>query len=879
MVNILFEETGMKADEANAKKSEIREDVWIPTQCHRCQAQCGILAHRVNGVIVKLEGNPNSTAGSKGGLCSKGLAGLQLLYDPNRLKVPLRRTNPEKGIGVDPKWKEISWDEALDEIAARLKKVREEDPTKIMLVGGMGAGPVANQMLMRLLSTPKGHPINYFGRGIICGSAGHLVNQMFHGAFIQNPDWKRCNYQIQFGTNAGFAHFWQYSNRLALEAIERGMKLVVFDPVHGYAAAKATEWVPLIPGTDAAVCLAMLNVIVNDLGIYDAVFLKQKTNAPYLVGPDGHYVRDTNTRKPMVWDTTDAKAKIYNDQGIGDFALDGAYEVNGIKCCPAWHLLKERFKEYPPEKASEISGVPVATIRRIATEFAQAAQIGATITLEGKQYPLRPVGTLHVRGSSDHKNATNTVHAIELLTHILGASNVPGGNISVGAEFQGYSGTRSPHSEVCEGYDGYLINKVNVTDHIVVSFPPQEPRHPKLKDLGDLFVMAWDGTPILGLSDREEIWQKANIDPTIEVVIVNGRNELMSGEKPSLVEEFYKKMPFFVDFDIFANEFSEAYADILLPDASYFEYSDWGGISFRFHNQSPALDDPWCLHATQKVIEPMYNRRNSGEVVIDLMDRMGLHDEANKFLNNMLGFNEKLKLKPEEKVVWDELCNRFVVQNFGPEHDWKWFKEHGFISWPKKADEVYWMYLRDFRVPLYWEFLLDVGEKTKKITQDLGIELDCNHFSALPAWFPCPPHQVTDHEYDLYCIPYCDSLHVGSASQEQPWLDEASDMNPYTYTIILSADTAQRKGLKAGDTIEIESYKGNKVQGVLNVREGQHPQTVCFMSRGGHWASGLPIARGKGLGYQFLMDTRLSDCDPVVGHPEPCHKVKVTKVK
>jgi anaerobic selenocysteine-containing dehydrogenase len=64
-------------------------------------------AHRVNGVVVKLEGNPDSPIGSRGGLCAKGLSSLQVLYDPNRLNVPLRRTNPEKGIAVDPKWKQV----------------------------------------------------------------------------------------------------------------------------------------------------------------------------------------------------------------------------------------------------------------------------------------------------------------------------------------------------------------------------------------------------------------------------------------------------------------------------------------------------------------------------------------------------------------------------------------------------------------------------------------------------------------------------------------------------------------------------------------------------------------------------------------------------
>jgi hypothetical protein len=77
----------------------------------------------------------------------------------------------------------------------------------------------------------------------------------------------------------------------------------------------------------------------------------------------------------------------------------------------------------------------------------------------------------------------------------------------------------------------------------------------------------------------------------------------------------------------------------------------------------------------------------------------------------------------------------------------------------------------------------------------------------------------------------------------------------------------------------VETDKGNKIQGVLNVREAQHPQTITFMGWGGHWASGMPIARGKGIGIQYLMENRLSDCDPITWHPEPCFKVKVSKVK
>ena len=88
-------------------KSEIWEDVWVPTMCGRCYALCGIKVRRVNGVAVKIEGQPGSTQGAMGGLCAKGAAGLQVLYDPNRLNVPLKRTNPEKPVYTEKMYARI----------------------------------------------------------------------------------------------------------------------------------------------------------------------------------------------------------------------------------------------------------------------------------------------------------------------------------------------------------------------------------------------------------------------------------------------------------------------------------------------------------------------------------------------------------------------------------------------------------------------------------------------------------------------------------------------------------------------------------------------------------------------------------------------------
>src|SRR3990172_4582475 len=117
----------MERSGAALRAKSTQQDEWIPTICSICRSFCSIKAHVVNGVVVSVEGNPESPA-NLGKMCAKGKAQVMSLYDPNRPLVPLRRTNPEKGIGVDPKWVEISWDEALDTIAKKLVQIREDDP-------------------------------------------------------------------------------------------------------------------------------------------------------------------------------------------------------------------------------------------------------------------------------------------------------------------------------------------------------------------------------------------------------------------------------------------------------------------------------------------------------------------------------------------------------------------------------------------------------------------------------------------------------------------------------------------------------------------------------------------------------------------------------
>jgi anaerobic selenocysteine-containing dehydrogenase len=113
---------------------------------------------------------------------------------------------------------------------------------------------------------------------------------------------------------------------------------------------------------------------------------------------------------------------------------------------------------------------------------------------------------------------------------------------------------------------------------------------------------------------------------------------------------------------------------------------------------------------------------------------------------------------------------------------------------------------------------------------------------------------------------------------EQPCLDEASRMNPYTYNITMNAGTAKKKGLKDGDAVEVESYLGRKVTGTLKTLEGHHPLAVGIAATAGHWAMGQPIARGKGTNFDTLLPMDFEHMDPVCGTIETSVRVSIKKI-
>jgi len=263
-------------------------------------------------------------------------------------------------------------------------------------------------------------------------------------------------------------------------------------------------------------------------------------------------------------------------------------------------------------------------------------------------------------------------------------------------------------------------------------------------------------------------------------------------------------------------------------------------------------------------------------VLFELADRLGIRDEYNANINFKFDLADDYAIKPGEKLNLEQISDRVFKYNHGDDHGIDWFKEHGFIRWKKTPREAYWRWDLDVRVPIYLHDLAVYGPKIQNLAESVGVSTEWEQYTPLVSWFPTPPNKVKG-DYDMYCYSYRDTLHSGGQTMENPWLDEASRMNPYTYNIVINAETAEIKGLKEGDIIWVESNYGRRTKGPIKITEAVHPQCIGIAATAGHWVKGQTIAYGKGVYFNELMELDLEHCDPVSLSIETSAKVKIYK--
>jgi len=841
----------------------------VKTACGMCYIGCGVNVRLEDGVVAGIEGNPDNPQ-NRGMMCAKGKAGFMNLYNPNRVKVPLKRTNPNKGIDVDPGWQEISWEEAIDTIVANLERIRNT-PKQLWVqaweVVGDGMfwlssfGSAFGSCHVNVASSPT------------CGKVVHPVEFFSGGGFHQQPDLHYAQFCMLVGTQFGVAARSSMNHHMLdmAEARARGMKLVVVDPVGGYAAAKANEWIPIRPGTDGAMALSMLHVLLNELHIYDKEFLKNKTNAPYLVGADGRYLRDAASNEPLIYDAADGRAKAHNDPSLSDPAITGSYEAQGKPGRPSFELLREHVAKYTPEQTEKITTIPAATVRRLAKEFGEAARIGETITIDGVEVPYRPVCVDWARGTQGHKHGFHNCWLLKLLNIVVGSVNVPGGILSTGA-----SGKFPHHWWPEGGVDGMLEHggQIMPIAH-PKAFPGRTPTKPVRMDVGELFPLAAHYHTLLPITVENPSAFGLREQDCIEVLLHAPVNSMLGafGDLKK-VEKLYQSLKFMAGFAVEINE-NNLFDDIILPFPSALERYDFmpGMGAYMI---APCGQDDFYWHVRQPVVELPPGMRHPQEILQEIADRLGILPDLYRLLNHTYAVKGEYELKPGKRYPIPEVVDRMTRSWFGNDRGLKWFQENGVIRHPRSVEEAYIGPFLDARIPVYLEHFLQRGEELKKVIGQLGLEWDFSDYTPMFEWQLSPSHKALQKgEYDLLAVHFKLPFVYGAYGNENPWINELCERTN-AYNILLNETVGKAKGLRDGDEVWLESPVA-KAKAVVKLTQCIHPETVGVGGHFGHWAPGMPIAKGKGVSFNSLLPTDLDHIDMISTALDHCVEVKIYK--
>jgi hypothetical protein len=298
--------------------------------------------------------------------------------------------------------------------------------------------------------------------------------------------------------------------------------------------------------------------------IFDADYLKHFTNAAYLTAASESSCA-TGDGKPLVFDQSDGRVKVFDDAGVEDPMLEGETEVQAQKVRPAFELIKTRAAEYSAERVEEITTIPAKTLRRIAREFGEAASIGATVRIDGIEVPYRPVCLDWDRGPQGHKHAWHHTWALAMVNVVLGAVNV------VGSIHSTDSASNFPFKKWPEaGDDGILMSSGSTHrggGHFT-AFPGRTPTRPERWDLFELFPVAAHTRTLVPEVHKDP--KKWGMDHKIEMVIHSPGNQVMAGWGDASGDRLVQEHRFRRRFRRGLNETHEL-DDIVLPMCSYLE--------------------------------------------------------------------------------------------------------------------------------------------------------------------------------------------------------------------------------------------------------------------------------------------------------------------
>src|SRR5688572_4326405 len=557
--------------------------------CALCTAHCATIATVEDGKVTRLD--PDHDHPNGGVLCVKGKAAPELVYHPDRLNHPLKRTRPKSD--TDPGWQTISWDQALDEIADRLISIRERFGARAVALakGTRGGTSVsdAERWLARFLNS-FGSP-NWVSTTHVCNWHKDTGFSYTFGVQIPTPDVAQSNAFLLWGHNPSSTSLILAHDIVA--ATKRGMKIVAVDPRRVGTAAQADLLLQVRPGADGALALALIDVVIEEK-LYDREFVSQWTNGPLLLRTDtGVPVTEADLmiggspQRFVVWDENTDAPVVY-DPSSGSFekppvrpALSGERRIKmktgqEILCRTVFAALASLAASYDAARSEAITWVLSDKVR-------QAARLLAA---------NRPVSLYMHNGVGQHTNATQTSRAIATLYALLGDFDRPGGNVVF---------PKAPVNAVA-GKE-FLPQEIALQRIGRERKPLGPPAKPGNCAAYDIFTAILEGTPY-----------------PVKAVLNFGSNTVMSTGDSQRAREAFRALEFAVATELFMTPTAEL-CDYVLPATSFLEM---GNLASGFEHRPQGK-----LHLQYRpaVVPPLAERRSDTWMIFELAKRVGLGRE------------------------------------------------------------------------------------------------------------------------------------------------------------------------------------------------------------------------------------------------------------
>jgi len=840
------------------------------TTCYMCACRCGIRVTLRDGEVRYIQGNPEHPL-NKGVICAKGASGIMKQYSPARLTKPLmRKAKSKRG---DNEFEEISWDKAFSIMEERLASIRATDPKKFALFTGRDQMQAMTGLFAKQFGTP-----NYAAHGGFCSvnmAAGMIYT--IGGSFWEfgGPDLDRSKLFIMIGTAED-----HHSNPMKIELAKfkrQGGKFIAINPVRSGYAGIADEWIPIKPGTDGALFLALINEIIKQ-GLYDREFLVKYTNSAELVNMDesssehGMFVRFEvpkeegcfDAQNKLWWDRDLDKPISMHTEGsdpylLGEFKLD-----DGTPVKPAFQLLVDRVKDYTPEWASDITSIPVETIRRLAYEMGITARdekielpISWTDTW-GKEHDHitgNPVAFHAMRGLAAHSNGFQTIRGMSILMSILGTIDRPGGFRHKAP----FPRPIPPCAKTATSWDDIQPN--TPLNGMPLGWPA---------DPDDLFVDD-DGQPIR--LDKAFSWEHPLAvhglmqnaitnawrgDPypidTMMIFMSNmAWNSTMNTEEVRNMlndkdEQGEYKIPFLIVCDAFQSEMV-AYADLVLPDTTYLERHD---VMSMLDRPISEFDGP-VDSVRIPVLPPTGECKPFQEVLIELGTRLKLpafvDEQGDRKYRNYpdfiinyetapdsgIGFLAGWRGKGGEKFMkgepnpnqWEMYEKNNCVYHYELPKSYQYMRNwnQGYLEWAKRHSLT--RYAEPINIHIYSEILQKFrlaaqGKSDGKQPPEHLRERINTHFDPLPFYSDTLEAQQTDlQQFPLNAITQRPMAMYHSWDSQNAWLRQIHTHN-YLH---VNTKTAEAAGIADEQWMWVESMHG-KVRCMCRHSEAVEPGTV-----------------------------------------------------